>query len=197
MRPKLSLKKFSVAIPLLFNLLMQILPCSMHLWPNTMDWLDLNPKNLSEFRFEVLAGQAACSVMPPLTWQVQTELTLIQLNGQFGLGNGCFMTLPIPLRQMSLGLKKVCLILISFPFESSSLFIVKKKHVQIATVALIHGELHLRNMVRLDCRGKRPPAERNPFPLKPFCREIMKSLVWQIFRNTYSTKGASNFPKHW
>ena len=67
-----------------------------------MDWLDLNPKNLSEFRFEVLVGQAACSVMPPLTWQVQTELTLIQLNGRFGLGT-VTMTPPIPLRQMSLG----------------------------------------------------------------------------------------------
>ena len=96
-------KEILVAIPLLFNLLMQILPCSMHLWPNTMDWLDLNPKNLSEFRFEVLVGQAACSVMPPLICQVQTELTLIQLNGRFGLGNGCFMTLPILLHQMSRG----------------------------------------------------------------------------------------------
>ena len=103
---------------------------------------------------------------------------------------------PNPLRQMSLGLKKVCQTLISFPFESSSLFIVKEACADCHRGIDPWG-IALEEYGAIGLRRKRPPAERNPFRLKPFCREIMKSLGWQIFRNTYSMKGASNFPKHW
>ena len=42
-----------------------------------------------------------------------------------------------------------------------------------------------------------PTTEGNPFLLRPFCREIMKSQDLRISKSTCSRKGASNLPRHW